>query len=48
MTYAGDRAIYDADGHIMELPTHLRDFADQDIRDQIPLTSYSASSVTES
>ena len=47
MTYAGDRAIYDADGHIMELPTHLRDFADPDIRDQIPLTSYSASSVTE-
>jgi uncharacterized protein len=47
MTYAGDRAIYDADGHIMELPTHLRDFADADIRDQIPLTSYSASSVTE-
>lgn len=31
----------------MELPTHLRDFADPDIRDQIPLTSYSASSVTE-
>ena len=47
MTYAGHRAIYDADGHIMELPTHLRDFADPDIRDQIPLTSYSASSVTE-
>jgi len=47
MTYAGDRAIYDADGHIMELPRHLRDFADPDIRDQIPLTSYSASSVTE-
>ena len=47
MTYAGDRVIYDADGHIMELPTHLRDFADPDIRDDIPLTSYSASSVTD-
>lgn len=47
MTYAGDRVIYDADGHIMELPTHLRDFADPDVRDDIPLTNYSASSVTD-
>lgn len=47
MTYAGDGVIYDADGHIMELPTHLRDFADPEVRDEIPLTSYSASSVTD-
>ena len=26
-------SIYDADGHIMELPTHLRDFADPEVRD---------------
>ena len=47
MSYAGNRVIYDADGHIMELPTHLREFADADVRELIPLTSYSASSVTE-
>ena len=47
MSYAGNRVIYDADGHIMELPTHLREFADPDVRELIPLTSYSASSVTE-
>ena len=47
MSYAGNRVIYDADGHIMELPTHLREFADPDLRELIPLTHYSASSVTE-
>ena len=47
MSYAGNRVIYDADGHIMELPTHLREFADPDVRGLIPLTNYSASSVTE-
>ena len=47
MSYAGNRVIYDADGHIMELPTHLREFADPDVRELLPLTNYSASSVTE-
>ena len=46
MSYAGNRVIYDADGHIMELPTHLREFADPDVRELIPLTNYT-SSVTE-
>jgi uncharacterized protein len=30
-----DRVVHDADAHIMELPTWLRDHADPDIRDQI-------------
>jgi uncharacterized protein len=48
MTYApNDRNYYDADSHIMELPDFLRSYADPDIRDQIPLVSYSASLVTD-
>jgi predicted TIM-barrel fold metal-dependent hydrolase len=47
MTYAGDRILYDADTHIMELPDFLRKFADPDIRDLLPLVSYGRSIVTD-
>ena len=48
MTYApSDRAIYDADSHIMELPDFLQKFADPSIRDEMPAVSYSASIVTD-
>ncbi len=48
MTYApADRVIYDADSHIMELPDFLRDYADPDLRDELPQVSYSASLVTD-
>ena len=47
MTYAGDRVLYDADTHIMELPDFLRKFADPEIRDQLPLVSYGRSIVTD-
>ena len=49
MAYApADRAFYDADSHIMELPNFLRDYADPDVRDKIPPVNYSASIVTDS
>ncbi len=35
MTYAGTRAIHDADSHLMETPTMLHDFADPNIRERI-------------
>lgn len=35
MTYAGDRAIHDADSHMVETPEMLRDFADPSIRDSL-------------
>ena len=48
MTYApAHRAFYDADSHIMELPDFLRDYADPELRDQIPPVNYSASIVTD-
>jgi predicted TIM-barrel fold metal-dependent hydrolase len=48
MTYApATRAFYDADSHIMELPDFLRKYADPELRDEIPLVSYSASVVTD-
>ena len=48
MTYApADRAIYDADSHIMELPDFLKKYADPGLRDEIPEVSYSASVVTD-
>ncbi|HEV2363738.1 MAG TPA: amidohydrolase family protein [Caulobacteraceae bacterium] len=52
MTYAAShaphqRAIYDADSHIMELPDFLRKFADPGIREELPLVSYKASLVTD-
>jgi predicted TIM-barrel fold metal-dependent hydrolase len=48
MTYApADRAFYDADSHIMELPDFLRDHADPALREQLPQVSYAASLVTD-
>ncbi|MEY3559553.1 MAG: hypothetical protein RL374_2259, partial [Actinomycetota bacterium] len=47
MTYAGDRVLYDADTHIMELPDFLKKFADPEIRDQLPLVDYGRSLVTD-
>jgi predicted TIM-barrel fold metal-dependent hydrolase len=48
MTYApADRAFYDADSHIMELPDFLKAYADPHLRDEIPEVSYSASIVTD-
>jgi len=36
MTYAGDRIIFDADSHLMELPDFLSAHASADIRDILP------------
>ena len=48
MTFApADRAFYDADSHITELPDFLRDHADPAIREQIPQVSDAASLVTD-
>jgi predicted TIM-barrel fold metal-dependent hydrolase len=48
MAYAPEnRAIYDADSHIMELPDFLKKYADPDVRDDIPEVNYSASLVTD-
>lgn len=47
MTYAGDRILYDADTHIMELPDFLRKYADPDIREELPLVDYGRSLVTD-
>ncbi|MEE9434466.1 MAG: amidohydrolase family protein [Sphingorhabdus sp.] len=48
MTYVpNDRAIYDADSHIMELPDFLKSYADPKLRDEIPEVSYSASLVND-
>ena len=47
MTYAGDRVLFDADTHIMELPDFLRKYADPEIRDLLPLVDYGRSLVTD-
>ena len=47
MTYAGDRVLYDADTHIMELPDFLKKFADADLRDLLPEVDYGRSLVTD-
>jgi predicted TIM-barrel fold metal-dependent hydrolase len=48
MAYAPDnRAFYDADSHIMELPDFLQRYADPALRAEIPAVSYSASLVTD-
>ena len=43
---SAERAYYDADSHIMELPNFLKAYADPELRDDIPEVSYSASVVT--
>ena len=35
MTYAGDRLVFDADSHVMELPGWLEEFADRSIADNL-------------
>ena len=35
MTYAGDRVVFDADSHVMELPGWLEKFADDTTREQL-------------
>lgn len=47
MTYAGNRVLYDADTHIMELPDFLKKFADPDVRDLLPEVDYGRSLVTD-
>lgn len=47
MTYAGDRVLYDADSHIMELPDFLKKYADPELRDLLPEVSYGRSLVTD-
>ena len=48
MAYApANRAFYDADSHIMELPDFLKKYADPKLRDEIPEVSYAASLVTD-
>jgi predicted TIM-barrel fold metal-dependent hydrolase len=47
-TYAGDRTIYDADSHIMELPDWLPAYADPSVRDRIrPLALGGAGALAE-
>lgn len=40
MTYISGRVVHDADAHIMEPPYWLRDHADPELRDRIPLPRY--------
>src|SRR5690606_37880070 len=40
MAYISGRVVHDADAHIMETPFWLRDHADPDVRDRIPLPRY--------
>ena len=48
MTYAPtNRAFYDADSHIMELPNFIIDYADEEFKDLIPPVNYNASLVTD-
>src|SRR5580692_1150552 len=41
MPYATGRVIHDADAHIMETPTWLRDHAESRFRDELPVLTYS-------
>lgn len=40
MPYSSGRVVHDADAHIMEPPTWLRDHADPSVRDRIPPLAY--------
>ena len=40
MAYIERRRVHDADAHIMEPPTWLRDHADPDIRDSLAIPAY--------
>jgi len=40
MPYIEDRLVHDADAHIMETPTWLRDHADPALRDRLPVPGY--------
>ena len=40
MTYSSGRVVHDADAHLMETPTWLRDHADPPLRERIPPLSY--------
>ena len=35
MSYVSDRIVHDADAHIMETPSWLRDYADPELRERI-------------
>ena len=40
MAYIDRRRVHDADAHIMEPPTWLRDHADPDVRDKLAIPAY--------
>ncbi len=40
MAYIEDRLVHDADAHIMETPSWLRDYADPGIRDRVAIPGY--------
>ena len=42
MPYSTGRVVHDADAHLMETPTWLRDHADPGIREQLPALEYSS------
>lgn len=42
MPYARGRIVHDADAHIMETPTWLRDHADPAVRDRLPTLAYAS------
>ncbi len=48
MTYAGDRVVFDADSHVMELPGWLEEFADSSIAESLrPLALGGAGALAE-
>ena len=45
MTYAGERIIFDADSHLMELPDYLTRYADPGVRSRLPTLGESATAI---